>query len=235
MKLKITIMLIVLATLISCSPTETDDKAVTDIDGNEYKTVKIGDQVWMVENLKVTRYRNGDPIPNVTDNSEGANLTTGARCAYNNDNNNVATYGLLYNWHAVNDARGLAPAGWRVPTDADWKELEMFLGMSQSEADDTGYRGSDEGGKLKEAGTTHWASPNTGATNESGFAALPGGYRNSESGSFRDLGLFGYWWSSTGHSSALAWCRSLGYNRSDVYREYGFGKIDCFSVRCVRD
>ena len=206
----------------------------TDIDGNTYQIVKIGDQVWMAENLKVTRYRNGESIPNVTDNSQWTNLSTGARCAYNNDNNNVATYGLLYNWHAVNDARGLAPSGWRVPTDEEWKELEMYLGMSRSDADATGWRGSPVGGKLKEADTAHWNSPNEGATNESGFTALPGGYRLSINGTFHDIGGRGYCWSSTEDSSASAWVRLLDYYNSGVYRD-GYYKHGGYSVRCVRD
>ena len=223
MKLKITIMLIVLATLISCSPTETDDKAVTDIDGNEYKTVKIGDQVWMAENLKVTRYRNGDPIPNVTVDSQWTNLTTGALCAYDNDDNNVSTYGLLYNWYAVNDARGLAPDGWRVPTDAEWQTLIDNLGGNLV-----------AGNKLKEAGTAYWNSPDSSATNESGFTALPGGYRYYYSGTFYYIGLYGIWWSATESSSARAWLRILGsyypgVGRDDYDKHYGF------SVRCVRD
>jgi len=168
---------------------------VTDIDGNVYKTVKIGNQWWMAENLKVTRYRNGDPIPNITDNHTWVDLSTGAYCNYNNDISNVATYGRLYNWYAVDESRNIAPAGWHVPTDDEWKQLEIYLGMSPTEADETHWRGTDEGGKLKETGTTHWYSPNTGATNESGFTALPGGYRVS--GGFSSLGFGAYFWSST--------------------------------------
>jgi uncharacterized protein (TIGR02145 family) len=122
---------------------------VTDIDGNVYQTVTIGAQVWMAENLKVTHYRNGDPIPNVTDTAAWEGLSTGAYCEYDNDINNVATYGRLYNWYAVDDSRGLAPEGWHVPSDDEWKQLEMYLGMSQSEADDYGWRGTDEGGEVK--------------------------------------------------------------------------------------
>ncbi|MBN1999215.1 hypothetical protein JW935_16775 [candidate division KSB1 bacterium] len=218
--------------------TETDITTVrlivTDIDGNVYKTVKIGDQWWMAENLKVTKYRNGDPIPNVTSNSEWANLTTGAYCNYDNNDSYVSTYGRLYNWYAVNDSRGLAPAGWHVPTDAEWKQLEMYLGMSQSEANETGYRGTDEGGKLKETGTGHWSSPNTGATNESGFSGLPGGYRFHD-GTFNVVGSSAYFWSaSSAYSGYYAWYRPLYCNRSDVYRSGNYVQ-DGFSVRCVRD
>ena len=205
---------------------------VTDIDGNVYQTVIIGNQCWMVENLKVTRYRNGDPIPNVTDNTEWTNLTTGARCDYDNNADNVPVYGRLYNWYAVNDSRGIAPEGWHVPTDGEWKQLEMYLGMSQSEVDDTGFRGTDEGGKMKESG--YWFSPNTGATNESGFTALPGGYRYHGNGDFDLLIVYAFFWSSTEHSSYSAWSRTLSYSSEQVGR-HDYSKLDGFSVRCVRD
>ena len=206
---------------------------VTDIDGNVYQTVLIGDQCWMAENLKVTHYRNGDPIPNVTDDYEWSLLSTGAYCEYDNNPANVATYGRLYNWYAVDDSRNIAPEGWHVPTDAETKQLEMYLGMSQAEADATSWRGTDEGGKLKEAGTTHWSPPNTGATNESGFTALPGGYRNL-SGYFNHMGLIAYFWSSTEYFSTNAWYRDLHYYNSQVGR-YDFNKHYGFSIRCVRD
>jgi uncharacterized protein (TIGR02145 family) len=210
---------------------------VTDIDGNVYVTIKIGDQRWMMENLKVTHYRNGDPIPNVTDRGEWAGLATGAYCEYGNDIANVDVYGRLYNWYAVDDGRNIAPEGWHVPTDAEWKQLEMYLGMSQAEADAIGWRGTDEGGKLKEAGTTHWASPNTGATNESGFTALPGGYRSGSGffyGYYYDMGLDARFWSSSEYDDLGAWLRYLGCGYSGVYR----GSLDKhygFSIRCVRD
>ena len=206
---------------------------VTDIDGNVYQTVLIGDQCWMMENLKVTHYRNGDPIPNVTDNTQWYGLTTGAYCDYNNAPGNVATYGRLYNWYAVVDSRNIAPEGWHVPSDAELKQLEMYLGMSQAEADATGWRGTDEGGKLKEAGTTHWLAPNTGATNESGFSALPGGYR-STNGTFYSMGIYATFWSSTEGSSYSAWYRYLNCDYSQVARGFSSKRYG-FSVRCVRD
>jgi uncharacterized protein (TIGR02145 family) len=206
---------------------------VVDIDGNIYHVVRIGDQWWLLENLKVTHYNNGDTIPNVTDNGIWSGTTLGAYCNYNNDTTNVATYGRLYNWYAVNDIRNIAPVGWHVPTDDEWKQLEMYLGMSQSQANATGWRGTDEGGKLKEAGTIHWIFPNTGATNSSGFTALPGGYRSSN-GSFYDVGYVGNWWSSTEYNSGSAWQRRLYYTYIQVGNEY-FEKHGGFSVRCVRD
>ncbi len=195
---------------------------VTDIDGNTYQTVKIGDQWWMAENLKVTHYRNGDPIPNVTGDTEWKYLTTGAYCNYDNDANNATTYGRLYNWYAVNDSRNIAPTGWHVPSDAEWQTLLNYLGGS-----------STAGGKLKETGTSHWNSPNTGATNESGFSALPGGCR-VRNGGYTNMGDYANFWSSTECSSASGWPRALSYGSSGVRRQYPDGQVG-FSIRCMRD
>ena len=144
-------------------------------------TIVIGTQQWMEKNLDVLTYRNGDIIPQVTDPTAWAALTTGAWCYYNNDVANGAIYGKLYNWYAVNDPRGLAPTGWHVPSDAEWTTLETTLGGDPV-----------AGGKMKVAGTTRWTTPNTGATNESGFAGLPGGTRNNN-GTFSNVGSNGYW------------------------------------------
>ena len=206
-------------------------KTVTDIDGNVYQTIKIGDQVWMAENLKVTRYRNGDDIPNETNNITWGSLSTGAYAAYNNENVNVDTYGLLYNWYAVDDSRNIAPEGWHVPTDEEWKQLEMQLGMSQSDADNQGLRGTDEGNKMK--ATSGWNGGGNG-TNESGFSALPGGYRDYYNGTFGNMGYVAYFWSSTEYYSFSAWSRILGYDGSSVYRSYYYKQYG-FSVRLVRD
>jgi len=196
--------------------------ACVDIDSNIYPTVKIGDQWWMAENLKVTRYRNGDDIPIVTDDTEWKNLTTGAYCNYNNNSDNADIYGRLYNWYAVNDSRNIAPLGWHVPSDEEWQTLIDYLGGE-----------SVAGGKLKETGTTHWNSPNVGATNESGFAALPGGYRSSD-GNFGSLGIYAFFWSSTESSSNGAWDRILYYYNANVYRN-NYDKQCGFSLRLVRD
>jgi uncharacterized protein (TIGR02145 family) len=198
--------------------------------------VKIGDQWWMMENLKVTRYRNGDQITNVTDGAAWEALTTEAYCEYGNNPSNVDTYGRLYNWYAVADSRNIAPVGWHVPSDEEWKQLEMTLGMSQDEADNIDFRGTDEGGKLKEAGTAHWLSPNTGATNESEFTALPGGYRVIYGA---DIGLTYYalFWTSTeysGYGGNNAWYRGLNYDYSAVFRD-DYTKKGGLSVRCVKD
>lgn len=209
---------------------------VTDIDGNVYQTMVIGDQEWMTENLKVTHYRNGDSIPNLTDVDDWTSTSSGAYCYYDNDPSNSDTYGALYNWYAVDDSRGLAPAGWHVPTDDEIKELEMYLGMSQSQADDTDWRGTNEGSKLA-GGYDLWSNGdlrNDPEFDTSGFSFLPGGYRFSYSGSFLNVGNYGSFWSSTEGYSSNAWYRHLYYDNSAVYR-YNYGKQNGFSVRCVRD
>lgn len=207
---------------------------ITDIDGNTYQTVKIGNQWWMAENLKSTHYRNGDPIPNVTDGATWEGLTTGAYCEYNNDINNVAIYGRLYNWYAVNDSRNIAPEGWHVASDSEWKQLEIYLGMSQTMADSDGWRGTVEGGKLKESGTAHWLSPNTGANNESGFSGLPSGYRQYD-GVYQNIGLNDFFWTSTFYNiSYAARSRALIWSESRINRNY-FSRDWGFSVRCVKD
>ncbi|MBI5326284.1 MAG: C40 family peptidase [Ignavibacteriae bacterium] len=186
--------------------------------------VTIGTQIWKTKNLNVSTYRNGDPIPQVTDPTEWGNLTTGAWCYYNNDPANGTVYGKLYNWYAVNDPRGLAPIGWHIPSDGEWTTLTNQLGGE-----------SIAGGKLKEIGTTHWSSPNTGATNESGFTGLPSGYRSDSpgNGTFYSINNGAMWWSTTtiGDSS---WWRVLFYNETYVTRAFAWNCIGA-SVRCVKD
>jgi uncharacterized protein (TIGR02145 family) len=195
---------------------------VADVDGNIYSTVRIGSQVWMAENLKTTKYNDGTVIPNVTDGTAWTALTTGAYCDYNNTPGNSNTYGKLYNFYTVVDARKLCPTGWHVPSDTEWTTLITYLGGD-----------SVVGGKLKETGTTHWNTPNTGATNETGFTALPGGYR-IDGGLFINIGNFGDWWSSAvaGTTSALNFC--VAYNYSEAIQFYDHKSFG-FSVRCVRD
>ncbi len=195
---------------------------VTDIDGNTYQTVYIGNQWWMAENLKVTHYQNGEAIPSITDATEWSNRTDGAYCNYKNDATNTDTYGKLFNWYSVNDRRKIAPEGWHVPTDDEWRTLIDYLGGA-----------SVAGGKMKETGTIHWKSPNTGATNESGFTALPGGIRNDQ-GDFYSLGSTASLWSSTGSISGNAWIRYPQYSNPEV-RQYRGSKRYGSSVRCVRD
>ncbi len=213
-------------------------------DNTEYSWVQIGEQIWMAENLKY--------LPSVV--GPGTGSYSEAYCyVYGYDGTsisaakateNYATYGVLYNWTAAmngaesSDAnpsgvQGICPDGWHLPSDAEWKQLEMYLGMSETDVNSTGWRGTVEGGKLKEAGTTHWADPNAGANNESGFTALPGGYRYSN-GYFSNIRDYGYWWSSTELDTNIAWIRYLYYYNSFVNR-FNYYKSMGFSVRCLRD
>jgi uncharacterized protein (TIGR02145 family) len=186
-------------------------------------SVTIGTQVWMLKNLDVITYRNGDPIPKVTDPTTWSILTTGAYCYYNNDSiTYAATYGKLYNWYAVHDSRGIAPVGWHISSDAEWVTLKTYLG-GQSVA----------GGPLKETSTLHWLSPNTGATNNSGFKGLPGGLRNYD-GPFNSIGKVGYWWSSIDFTTMDALFHYLSFD--NVYLNgYHLDKRNGFSVRCFKD
>jgi uncharacterized protein (TIGR02145 family) len=206
-------------------------RIVSDIDNNRYRMVKIGNQWWIGSNLKVVHYRNGDAIPNVTDGTEWSHLETAAYCDYDNNPMIARTYGRLYNWFAVTDGRNIAPEGWHVATDEEWQILADYLGGN-----------SVAGGKLREAGTTHWYSPNEGATNESGFSALPSGNRihgpggigAHEEGAFGMLGYGTDFWTSTEYLGGLSFQRSLFYRNTEIERgRYSF--TDGFSVRCVRD
>ena len=177
----------------------------------------------MTKNLDVATYRNGDPIPKVTTDAAWAALTTGAYCYFNNDSATyAATYGKLYNWYAVNDPRGLAPEGWHIPTDFEWTTLDDCLGGL-----------TVSGGLMKELGNIHWLTPNTNATNLSGWAGLPGGYRNYN-GPFVFVNYYGYWWSATEGITETAWFRYLYYNDSNLGRNRNFKQFG-YSVRCVRD
>ncbi|MFN4881275.1 MAG: fibrobacter succinogenes major paralogous domain-containing protein, partial [Bacteroidota bacterium] len=196
---------------------------MTDQQGNVYKTIVIGTQEWMAENLKTTIYRNGNPIANVTDSSQWVNLETGAWCYYNNNSQYDCPYGKLYNWYAVADSRNVCPTGWHVPTDAEWTTLTSFLGGE-----------TVAGGKMKSTDLQYWISPNGAATNESGFSGLPGGNRDGLNGYFYGVGYYGYWWSSPESSTTGAWYRYLSYDDGNAYR-YGAYKRDGFSVRCLKD
>ena len=217
---------------ISCEKeTENPSETVKDIDGNIYKTVEIGDQTWMAKNLAVTKYNDGTEIPLVTEISVWTNLTTPGYCWYKNDKATYGkTYGALYNWYVVETSR-LCPSGWHVPTDDEWKTLEMTLGMSYAEADQMEYRGVDIGDKLK---TTSGWYLSGGGSDESGFSALPGGSRHHFTGWFREVREYGYWWSSSEYSSLFAWERHLRYRMSLVCR-VDMNKGDGYSVRCVKD
>ena len=210
--------------ILSCKKDNTDSTACIDADGHNYNALTIGSQVWMAENLKTTKYRNGDlietTIPSTLDIS--GQSTPKYQWAYDGEEENVDTYGRLYTWYAATDSRGVCPAGWHVPSSAEWTTLTSFLGGESS-----------AGGKLKEVDTLHWYSPNTGATNETGFTALPGGQRNSDK-AFNSIGIFGCWWSSTASGADYAWHTYIGYDSSDLIIE-DYGKRVGFSVRCLQD
>jgi len=212
-------------------------ETVKDIDDNVYPTITIGKQVWMVVNLKTTKYNDGTAIPLVTDDESWKALNTPAYCWFDNDIEYKDLYGALYNWFTINTNK-LCPTGWHVPTDTEWTTLTTYLG---------GF--SIAGGKLKETDTIHWQSPNMGATNESGFTALSSGWRDvngmfsyrgfkvllsDNSGKFSYKGTNSYWWSASEDSVNSASYHSLIYNSGSIYRGKG-GKKDGFSIRCLKD
>jgi uncharacterized protein (TIGR02145 family) len=198
---------------------------ISDFDGNVYHPVMIGTQVWMVENLKVTHYRNGDIIINAQVPTLWGGVTTGFYCNYNDDANNAVLYGSLYNWYAVNDTRNLCPTGWHVPSDSEWEVLGTFLGGDFV-----------AGGKMKEIGLTHWIGMNVGADNSSGFTALPGGRRfDSMDTPFGNFSTDGFWWSSTEYDSSIAWSRDIYGSGPVLGRTNIYNKTWGLSVRCLRN
>jgi uncharacterized protein (TIGR02145 family) len=196
----------------------------TDADSNHYSVVQIGTQLWMVENLRTTKYRNNDNIPNITSNTAWNSLSTSAYCNYQNTTNpdTINTYGRLYNWFSVNDSRNIAPAGWHIASDSAWLALANYLGGA-----------ANAGGKLKEYCSGIWRYPNTGATNETGFTAIPGGYRLFN-GTFDELGGWSIWWTSTNAASGTAYNRVVFYNQYVLDSEPS-DKRDGFAVRCLKD
>jgi uncharacterized protein (TIGR02145 family) len=205
--------------------------SVVDVEGNTYKTIQIGTQTWMAENLKTIKYNDGNQIPNVTLWSSWGKLTTGAYCWYSNDESSYkAAYGALYNWYAVSSGK-LCPAGWHVPELSEWNTLVNYLGGERV-----------AGGKMKEIGTTHWTSPNAGATNESGLTALPGGVLqksiyNNMYDHFSQIGTYGVWWSRTlDQATNNIGSLSLRYDITEIlYLGYGSTLTRGNSVRCVKD
>lgn len=193
---------------------------VTDIDNNVYNSVIIGNSEWTNQNLNVSHYRNGDPIPHVQDKEEWKNLTTGAWCYYNNDSALGTIYGKLYNFYAVNDPRGLAPEGWHIPSDSEWTQTENFLGEYLIAA-----------GKIK--ALTFWEYPNKGATNETNFSALPSGLRY-DTGEFNFINEFCYFWTSAVFDSNTAFARLLSYKNTVIFRFSNYMK-DGYAVRCIKN
>ena len=179
---------------------------MTDCDNNEYKTITIGSQVWMAENLRVAHYCDGTKIPNVIKDKKWRNLSEGACCDYDGDEIYDKIFGKLYNWYAVNDNRKICPKGWHVPSDKDWDVLVNYLGGS-----------GVAGGKMKEAKTKHWDDTNIGATNLSGFRGLPGGYRYAY-GNCDFMDANAYWWTSTKFDGLSAWNRGLDKTNKGVFR-----------------
>ncbi len=196
--------------------------SIVDCQGNVYDIVKIGDQYWMADNLKKTQYNDGTDIPLVEDNGAWGSLSAPGYCWYDNDSAAYAQeYGALYNWYVIETGQ-LCPEGWHVPTDNDWTELTDFLGGE-----------SIAGGKLKQTGTSTWNSPNTGATNSTGFTAIASGQRNND-GTYNDMGDNCFLWSASEYSGTDAWYRRLSFD-SEVTHSASHNKIKGFSVRCVRD
>ncbi len=197
-------------------------KQIKDKDGNIYRTAKIGNQVWMAQNLNVSHFRNGDPIPEAKTTEEwkkAGDEKKPAWCYYDNDSENGKKYGRLYNWYAVNDSRGLAPEGWHVSSDEEWSKLRDYLGGD-----------SIAGNKMKS--TDGW-SKNGNGTDKSGFSGLPGGARNAN-GYFNSISDYGYWWTTREYETDYAWGRGLYYFGSDVDKGYD-DKQSGLSVRCVKD
>lgn len=196
-------------------------KLVYDNEENQYYAIGIGNQTWMIQNLKVAHYNNGDPIPLVTDGSEWGSLNEGGICWYNNDETeNRTTYGALYNYYVIDDPRGVCPDGFRIPDNDDWDELKEFLGGA-----------SVAGGKMKTPGTTIWQSPNSGADNSSRFGAVPGGERLDD-GYFSHLTVLGNYWSATTAGGESSWFYSLSYDwprieNNSIGNNYGL------SIRCI--
>jgi uncharacterized protein (TIGR02145 family) len=202
--------------------TTNETGTATDADGNLYKTVKIGTQWWMAENLRTTRYNDSTSILLITDSATWGTLTTPAYCWYNNNPGTYKkSYGALYNWFAVNTGK-LAPKGWHVPAETEWNILIGYLGGNLV-----------AGGKMKESGTLHWESPNTGADNSSGFSALPGGARLSF-GWYVSLGRYGFWWSVNDSIGGCTADRPLAYQSPEIWYDYS-PKVHGYSVRCVKD
>ena len=203
-------------------PTIKPQTDIVDQDGNVYTAVTIGTQVWMAENLRTTKYNNGDPIETTSLDISGESAPK-YQWVYENNESYASTYGRLYTWPAATDSRTVCPTGWHVPTDKEWETLKLYLGGD-----------SIAGAKLKETGTTHWQTPNSGTTNEMGFTALPGGYR-SNLGSFVSLQVSTYLWSSSPNPTPeWSWGQRMYYNDGILLRG-GYFKQAGASIRCMKD
>lgn len=196
---------------------------MSDMDGNYYKTIQIGTQIWMAENLRVSKFRTGELIQNIVDNSQWANFSKSAFCYCNNEVQSEKEYGKLYNWFAVNDPKNICPVGWHIPSVGEWNTLVSFLGGA-----------NQAGGNLKEIETKHWNSPNADATNSDGFTALPAGFRDSGGdGLFHNFNEVAMYWNG-GFSQGLTFISRIS-NSSGKYETFGVSKTVGASVRCIKD
>ncbi|WP_441900717.1 fibrobacter succinogenes major paralogous domain-containing protein [Pedobacter psychrotolerans] len=195
-------------------------ETLTDVDGNVYKTVKLGNQTWMMENLRTAHYRDKTPIQNVIGNSDWSTQSSGAYCTYNNNPELGKTYGFLYNWYAVNNNHQLAPQGWHIPTNAEWNVLYDYIGGDR-------YSGS----KIQESGVSHWID-DTGASNSTKFTGLPGGKRNGN-GTYENLSYNAYWWTTTTNSTGTAQYYNL-YVKGYIEVAESFKNLG-YSIRCIKD
>jgi uncharacterized protein (TIGR02145 family) len=221
---------------ISASNPSSNAITVSDIDGNLYNTITIGSQLWMKENLKVSKYRNGDPIPTNLDDGQWGSTNSGAYAIYGNDPINNNYYGKLYNWYTLVDSRGLCPNGWHPANDSEWKILESFLGMPANELDLNADRGVSQniGGKLKLVSNSLWSNPNSGANNSTGFSAVGNGYRGSN-GPYYGLYNGATWWVGTEFSNIAGWNRNIPNNITGVSRSNYMDKRNGLGVRCLKD
>lgn len=214
--MKINFLIFIFLFVLHLGFSQTNGSGLVDVEGNIYKSIVLGKQEWMMDNLKVTKYNNGQPIPHIQDSTVWNAWNNGAYVYYKND----TKHGVLYNWMVINDKRGVCPTGWHVPSSDEWDTLAKFLG------------GNDvAGGKMK--ARLHWETPNTSATNESSFHALPKGMYGVN-GSFNNIGKNAYWWSATEYGDVSAWGREVGFNEAGLFTGHG-DKRDGLSIRCVKN
>lgn len=217
-QLLFTLLLVVVCLFVACD----SDNTMRDVEGNVYKTVRIGNQVWMAENLRVSHFKNGDLIKNVQANSAWNQSDSAAYCTYSNSNTYDKIYGKLYNWHCINDERGLAPKGWHIPSETEIVELIEFLASDTSAAS-----------LMKEAGTSHWLTYAEDSSKDIGFNALPAGYRMDD-GSFHTLKSNAYFWTETASYEMFHWSSRLYRGFADVKREPYYMKYG-LAIRCIKD
>jgi uncharacterized protein (TIGR02145 family) len=206
---------------------------LTDVDGNNYSVVAIGNRCWMKENLRTTHYNDGSSISTGLSNADWQTTTIGAYADYNNDTAISSVYGRLYNWYAVANPSGLCPTGWHVMNEFDWNYLIKFIDLTADTTCNGCFQGSTVGGSMKETGLSHWITPNSGATNSSGFTGLAAGFRDNY-GSYMDLGVLGYWQSANQYSSTDSYYHALYYNKTNIFKSF-IKKAYGVSVRCAQD